>query len=228
MQLVVRGLSKVYGPDKGLFPVSFEVKVGEVVAIVGHNGAGKSTLLKMLANWIQPDSGEILVNGLNLKDRQAVVKILGFVPEAPNLFEFFSVGYNLKIFALLFRSPISRVNEILKEFNLSSFKKMKVRTLSKGQRQRVNIGRSLIANPAFLLLDEPTSGLDVDMTSEVYRMMIQMHKAGKTIIFTTHRPEEIKDLATRILAFKNGNLVFDGSPTDYFQTSFYKSSAPQL
>lgn len=228
MSLVVRSLSKVYGPDKGLFPVSFDVKIGEVVAIVGHNGAGKSTLLKMLANWIQPDSGEILVNGLNLKNRQAFVKILGFVPEVPNLFEFFSVGYNLKIFALLFGSPLSRVDEILKEFNLLAFKKMKVRTLSKGQRQRINIGRSLIANPAFLLLDEPTSGLDVDMTSEVYRMMIQMHKAGKTIIFTTHRPEEIKDLATRILAFKKGVLVFDGSPTDYFQTSFYKSLSPQL
>ena len=228
MQLAVRSLSKIYGPDKGLFPVSFDVKVGEVVAIAGHNGAGKSTLLKMLSNWIQPDSGEIMVNGLNLKDRQAVVKIVGFVPEVPNLFEFFSVGYNLKLFALLFGSPLSRVDEILKEFNLLSFKKTKVRTLSKGLRQRVSIGRSLIANPLFLLLDEPTSGLDVDMTREVYRMMIQMHKVGKTILFTTHRPEEIKDLATRILAFNKGVLIFDGTPAAYFQTSFYKNSAPQL
>ena len=101
MQLAVRSLSKVYGPDKGLFTVSFDVKAGEVVAIVGHNGAGKSTLLKMISNWIQPDRGEILVNGLNLKNRQAVVKIVGFVPEVPNLFDFFSVGYNLKLFALL-------------------------------------------------------------------------------------------------------------------------------
>ncbi len=228
MQLTVRGLSKVYGPDRGLFPVSFDVMAGEVVAIVGHNGAGKSTLLKMISNWIQPDGGEIWVNGLNLINRQAVVKIVGFVPEVPNLFDFFSVGYNLKLFALLFGSPLSRVDEILKEFSLLPFKKTKVRTLSKGLKQRVNIGRSLIANPAFLLLDEPTSGLDVDMTSEVYRMMIQMHKAGKTIVFTTHQPEEIKDLATRILAFKKGVLIFDGTPSDYFQTSFYKSSSPQL
>lgn len=228
MQLAVRSLSKVYGPNQGLFPVSFDVRVGEVVAIVGHNGAGKSTLLKMLSNWIQPDRGEILVNGLNLKNRQAVVKIIGFVPEVPNLFDFFSVEYNLKLFALLFRSPFSRVDEILKEFNLMSFKKTKVRTLSKGLRQRVNIGRSLIANPPFLLFDEPTSGLDVDMTSEVYQMMIQMHKVGKTILFTTHRPEEIKDLATRILAFSKGVLIFDGTPADYFQTSFYKNSSPRL
>ncbi|MDZ4663094.1 MAG: ABC transporter ATP-binding protein [Pseudomonadota bacterium] len=228
MQLTVRGLSKVYGPDKGLFPVSFDVRAGELVAIVGHNGAGKSTLLKMLSNWIQPDSGEILVNGLNLKNRQTVVKTIGFVPEVPNLFDFFSVGYNLKFFARLFGSPLSRVDEILREFNLISFKKTKVRTLSKGLRQRVNIGRSLIANPPFLLFDEPTSGLDVDMTSEVYRMMLQMNKAGKTILFTTHRPEEIKDLATRILVFNKGVLIFDGTPADYFQTSFYKNSSPRL
>jgi len=208
MQLTVRGLSKVYGPDKGLFPVSFDVRAGELVAIVGHNGAGKSTLLKMLSNWIQPDSGEILVNGLNLKNRQTVVKTIGFVPEVPNLFDFFSVGYNLKFFARLFGSPLSRVDEILREFNLISFKKTKVRTLSKGLRQRVNIGRSLIANPPFLLFDEPTSGLDVDMT--------------------THRPEEIKDLATRILVFNKGVLIFDGTPADYFQTSFYKNSSPRL
>lgn len=228
MQLAVRDLSKIYGLDKGLFPVSFDVKVGEVVAIVGHNGAGKSTLLKMLANWIQPDGGNITINGLNLKNRQAVVKIMGFVPEVPNLFDFFSVDYNLKLFALLFGAPLSRVDQILKEFNLLSFKKFKVRALSKGLRQRVSIGRSLIANPAFLLLDEPTSGLDVDMTREVYRMMIQMHKVGKTILFTTHQPEEIKDLATRILAFNKGVLVFDGTPAEYFQTAFYKNSTPHL
>lgn len=228
MSLAVRGLSKVYGPNKGLFPVSFHVNIGELVAIVGHNGAGKSTLLKMLSNWIQPDCGEILFNEINLKNRQAVVKTIGFVPEVPNLFDFFSVGYNLKFFALLFGSPLSRVDEILREFNLTSFKKTKVRTLSKGLKQRVNIGRALIANPPFLLFDEPTSGLDVDMTSEFYQMMIQMHKAGKTILFTTHRPEEIKDLATRILAFKKGVLIFDGTPTDYFQTTFYKNSSPQL
>ncbi len=228
MQLAVRGLSKIYGLDKGLSPVSFDVKFGEVVAIVGHNGAGKSTLLKMLSSWIQPDRGEITVNGFNLKNKQAVVKTIGFVPEVPNLFDFFSVDYNLKLFAMLFGAPLSRVDQILKEFNLLAFKKFKVRTLSKGLRQRVSIGRSLIANPAFLLLDEPTSGLDVDMTREVYRMMIQMHKLGKTILFTTHQPDEIKDLATRILAFNKGVLIFDGSPAEYFQTAFYKNSSPRL
>jgi ABC-type multidrug transport system ATPase subunit len=228
MQLAVRSLSKVYAPHKGLFSISFDVRVGEVVAIVGHNGAGKSTLLKMLSNWIQPDHGEILIDGLNLKDRQAVVKKVGFVPEVPNLFDFFSVEYNFKLFALLFGSPVSRVDEILREFNLMSYKKTQVRALSKGLRQRVNIGRSLIANPPFLLFDEPTSGLDVDMTSEVYRMMIQMHRAGKTILFTTHRPEEIKDLATRILAINKGVLIFDGIPSDYFQTPHYRNSSPRL
>jgi ABC-2 type transport system ATP-binding protein len=223
MHLAVRSLSKLFGQNKGLFPVSFDVNGGEIVAVVGHNGAGKSTLLKMLAGWIRPDAGQMTFNGTALQNKKILGNSIGFVPEVPNLFEVFSVEYNLKFFAVLFGTPFARVDEILKEFDLMAFKGSKVRTLSKGLRQRVNIGRSLIGNPECLLFDEPTSGLDVDTASEVYRLMNQMHKKGKTILFTTHRPEEVKNLATRILAIDKGNLIFDGSTEDYFQTLITKN-----
>lgn len=221
MQLHVKNLSKLYGQNRGLSATSFAVEHGELIAIVGHNGAGKSTLLKMLANWIVPDGGEAVVAGVDLKNRAAAVKKIGFIPEDPNLFDFFSVQYNLQLFARLSRTPMSRVEQILDELNLQAFRKSKVQTLSKGLKQRVSIGRALIADPAILLLDEPTSGLDFETTREVYRLLNAMHDAGKTILFTSHRPEEIKNLATRIMVLHQGKMIFDGLPQDYFHSEIH-------
>jgi ABC-type multidrug transport system ATPase subunit len=223
MQLEVQNLSKLYDKDRGLLPSSFAVEKGELIAIVGHNGAGKSTLLKMMANWILPDSGHVTIAGIDLKNRTAVVKKVGFVPETPNLFDFFTVAYNLKLFAFLFQTPARRVDEVISEFNLVPFRKNKINQLSKGLKQRVNIGRALLANPPVLLLDEPTSALDFEMTKEVYRLLHRLHAAGKTILFTSHRPEEIKSLATRIMVLHKGSLVFDGSPPAYFQSEIHEN-----
>lgn len=223
MLIEVQNLTKVYNGKRGLLPTSFEVKKGELIAIVGHNGAGKSTLLKMLASWIVPDSGKVLVDGINLKNRIALVRKIGFVPETPNLFDFFSVEYNLKLFARLFQIPFSRMEEILKEFNLLTYRHNKVQVLSKGLKQRVSIGRSILADPPVLLFDEPTSGLDFEMTKEVYRLLKSTHASGKTILFTSHRPEEIKTLATRIMLLHQGSVVFDGPPQEYFQSKIYEN-----
>jgi ABC-2 type transport system ATP-binding protein len=221
MQLEIRNLAKLYDPKRGLAPTSFDVSKGELIAIVGHNGAGKSTLLKMLANWIVPDSGHVTIDGIDLGNRAAVVRKLGFIPEVPNLFDFFSVEYNLKLFAMLTQTPFLRVEAILNEFNLLPFRKSKVQALSKGLKQRVNIGRALLADPPLLILDEPTSGLDFEMTREIYRLLNAMHDAGKTIIFTSHRPEEIRNLATRIMVLHQGSLIFDGPPGEYFQSEVH-------
>ena len=222
MLIKIQNLTKTYHEKRGLLPVDLEVEEGELIALIGHNGAGKSTLLKLLAGWLIPDSGQVFVDGVNLKNRLAVVRKIGFVPETPNLFDFFTVDYNLKLFARLFQVPFLRIDEILKAFNLLPFRNNKVQVLSKGLRQRVSIGRSLLADPSVLLFDEPTSGLDFDMTKEIYRLLKAFHSSGKTIIFTSHRPEEIKTLATRIVVLHQGNLVFDGSPQTYFQSDIHE------
>jgi ABC-2 type transport system ATP-binding protein len=224
MQIEIHNLTKVYTENRGLLPVTLEVEKGELIAVIGHNGAGKSTLLKMLASWLLPDSGQVFVDGINLENRLDVVRKIGFVPETPNLFDFFSVEYNLTLFARLFHVPPRRIEEILQEFDLLPFRKNRVQVLSKGLQQRVSIGRSLLADPPLLLFDEPTSGLDFEMTKEIYRLLRDFHASGKTIVFTSHRPEEIKTLATRVIMLHQGNLVFDGSPQDYFQSDVYNST----
>ena len=223
MHIEVHRLSKVYPGNRGLFPTSFSVDRGELIAIVGHNGAGKSTLLKLLASWLVPDSGQVTVQGIELRDRLALVRKIGFVPETHNLHDVFSVNYNLVLFARLFGAPASSVEDTLQEFKLLPFRRSAVRTLSKGLKQRVSIGRSLIADPPVLLLDEPTSSLDFEATKDIYRLIHRIHELGKTILFTSHRPEEIKTLATRILVLHEGAVVFDGAPDVYFQSSFYKT-----
>lgn len=221
MLIKVDKLAKIYSEKRGLQPVSLAVEKGELIAVIGHNGAGKSTFLKMLASWLVPDSGHVLIDGIPLENRLALVRKVGFVPETPNLFDFFSVEYNLKLFASLFQVPLQRLEEILQEFDLRKFRNNKIQILSKGLRQRVSIGRALLADPPLLLFDEPTSGLDFDMTKEIYRMLHDFHTAGKTILFTSHRAEEIKNLATRVIMLHQGSLVFDGSPDDYFQSAVH-------
>lgn len=223
MQLEVSHLSKIYKESRGLQATTFNVEKGELIALVGHNGAGKSTLLKILAGWLVPDSGEVKVGGIDLKSRREIVRQIGFVPESPNLFDLFSVEYNFTLFARLFKVPASRIDGMLDEFNLMPFRRAKVRDLSKGLKQRVNIGRSLLADPPLLLFDEPTSGLDFEMTKEIYVLLKSIHAAGKTILFTSHRPEEIKALATRIMVLHKGSLVFDGPPAAYFSSSVHQN-----
>lgn len=222
MQIEIHNLTKLYAENRGLLPFSLKISKGELIAVIGHNGAGKSTLLKIMANWHRPDSGYVLVDGINIKDRSAVVKKVGFVPEVPNLFDFFSVEYNFKLFARLFQVPIIRIEEILKNLELLPYRNIRVQDLSKGLRQRASIGRTLLAEPPVLLFDEPTSGLDFEMTKEMYKMIREFHAAGKTIMFTSHRPEEIRTLATRVLMLHQGNLVFDGSPERYFQSEIHE------
>lgn len=223
MEIRIHNLTKVYHEERGIRSINLEVEKGELVALIGHNGAGKSTLLKVLSGWLLPDSGQAFIEDIDLVNRLSVVRKVGFIPETPNLFDFFSVEYNLKLFARLFHVSSERVEAILSVFNLLSFRHNRIQELSKGLRQRVSIGRALLADPPVLLFDEPTSGIDFEMTKEIYTLLKEFHSSGKTIIFTSHRPEEIKALATRIVVLHHGNVVFDGSPQTYFQSEVHEN-----
>lgn len=228
LQLEVRGLSKVYAGNRGLLSTTFTVGRGEIVAIVGRNGAGKSTLLKLLAGWLVPSTGRALVNGIDIKNRRALVRTIGFIPEIPNLFDMFTVQYNLGLFARLFDVAPSRTEQVLKDFGLIPFRRNRVETLSKGLKQRVSIARALLADPSLLLFDEPTSGLDFTAAVEVQQLLQILHAKRKTILFTSHQWAEVSDLATRVLVLDQGALVFDGTPAEYLQTDVYPPASLAL
>jgi ABC-2 type transport system ATP-binding protein len=133
------------------------------------------------------------------------------------------VDYNLAIFARLFGAPASRIEDMVQEFKLQCHRRCAVRTLSKGMKQRVSIGRSLLPDPPVLLLDEPTAALDFETTQDIYRLIRRIHERGKTVLFTSHRPEEIKSLATRILVLHEGVIVFDGATDAYFQSTLHQT-----
>ncbi len=218
MPIAIHELCKVDEAGRGLLPTSLTIKESEFVAVIGHNGAGKSTLLKMLAGWIVPDSGRASVNGISLNERLRITREVGFVPESPNLFEQFSVEYNLKLFANLFHVQPFRVEEILREFNLQPFRGKSVQSLSKGIKQRVSLGRSLLWDPPVLLLDEPSSGLDFATVSELHERLKSFHRSGKTILFSSHRSEEVLHLATRLIVLFDGRVVYDGSAQGYLES----------
>lgn len=212
MRLEVLDLTRRFGRDRGLQPVSFEVTAGERIAIVGHNGAGKSTLLRLLAGWLVPDQGQVLLDGINLHDhRRQLIHRVGFAPEVPNLYDAFSVQYNLNLFARLLRLSRSRVSDIQDQFGLTAYSRTPAGQLSKGLRQRVNLARALLADPPLVLLDEPISGLDPDARLQAWDMLERLGNEGRAIVFSSHNAEDIASRATRLLVLEEGRLVFDGA-----------------
>jgi ABC-type multidrug transport system ATPase subunit len=225
MLIQVEGLSRLFKGNRGLRSVSFSINGPELVAVVGHNGAGKSTLLKLLAGWLIRDCGSVEVQGVSLDERRTLARRIGFVPETPNLFEPFTVEYNLRLFARLLGVPESRVADTLLEFQLQNYRSASVQSLSKGLKQRVSIGRALLADPQLLLFDEPTSGLDFEMTQEMCLLIRSFHAMGKTVLFSSHRQDEIRALAKRILVLCDGSLVFDGSTAEYFASTWQEKQS---
>lgn len=229
MHIQVQNIAKTYQhgssdrPFRGILPLNLSVWPGEMVAIVGHPGAGKSTLLKILANWLVPDTGTITIDGLSLRDRPQLTYKIGFVSQTPNLFENFSVDYNLRLFTDIFRIPRRRIEEIFIQFQLEDVRSKKVHTLPKSIRQRVSFGRAMLTNPPILLLDEPTSGLDLESSKNVLETIRTLHNQSKTILVSSQQPEEIQNLATRLLVLQRGELVFDGTPKHYFESKAYET-----
>ena len=226
--LEVRNIKKHYGSLTAVDGISFKIGTGETLGLLGPNGAGKTTTVSMIAGLLRPDSGEVLLDGRPLEGDTDPAKLkLGLVPQDLALYEELSVLDNLRFFGALFNLRGKKLDDAiaaaLELVGLADRAKDIVRTHSGGMKRRLTLARALIHHPRLLILDEPTSGLDFEMTREIYRLLDKMHDAGKTIIFTSHRPEEIRNLATRILVLHEGSLIFDGSPQEYFQSEIQNS-----
>lgn len=213
MSLHLKNLTKLYGEQKAVNNVSFDIKEGEIVGFLGPNGAGKSTTMKIATCFLPPTDGEAWVGGYNVVDRPMDVKrITGYLPEHNPLYLDLYVREYLafigKLYGLRGASLTSRIHEIVELCGLTREQNKRIEALSKGYRQRVGLAQALIHDPQILILDEPTSGLDPNQLVEI-RKLIKMISAHKTVLFSTHIMQEVQAICDRVIVINKGEIVAD-------------------
>lgn len=213
MNIAINGLTKSYGPQKAVDNISFEVKTGEILGFLGPNGAGKTTTMKMITQYLEPDHGDISINGQTIKTASTKSNI-GYLPEHNPLYLEMPVMDYLAFSAALQGVEKSRIDEQVKQMvvmcGLDVEKHKKISELSKGYRQRVGLAQAMIHDPEILILDEPTTGLDPNQIVEI-RELIKTLGASKTVILSTHILPEVEATCDRILIINKGKIVADGT-----------------
>lgn len=212
MSIAVQGVTKVYGDQKALNNVSFEVKTGEITGFLGPNGAGKSTMMKIITGFIPASSGIVSINGTEIStENPELRKTIGYLPENNPLYPEMYVREYLGFVYSLYRSKNSqkkRIDEIIDITGLGPEQKKKIGSLSRGYRQRVGIAQALIHDPGVLILDEATTGLDPNQVVEI-RNLIKNAGKEKTVMFSTHIMQEAEAVCDRIIIINNGKIMAD-------------------
>lgn len=209
-----RGLVKHFGRVVALDRVSFDVNAGESVALWGENGAGKTTALRCLLG-VMPFRGEVVINGFDVRRRgKDARRHVGFVPQDIRFHDNLRVEEVLSLFARIRRAKESEIPEVVEQMGLQAYVGKRVKALSGGVRQRLALAVSLLAHPPLLFLDEPTANLDAHSRKD-YISFLQSQKAkGRTILYCSHRMEEVRALAERVLVLERGRLVADCGPNE--------------
>jgi len=192
--------------------VDLSIKKGETVAILGPNGAGKSTLLKVLATLIKPTSGQVLVNGLDLKKNQIEIKkLLGYLPHSSLLYDHYSPLENLVFFGNIYgvKDVEQKAINLVKEVGLTFFLNEPIKNFSRGMIQRIAIARAIVHDPEVLLLDEPHTGLDQGAISILNNVIVSMKEKGATTLMVTHDFKQAAEICDRVIIVKNGKIVDD-------------------
>ncbi|WP_028400159.1 ATP-binding cassette domain-containing protein [Ectobacillus panaciterrae] len=196
--------------------LSFTISKGEVVGLLGENGAGKTTLLRMISTMLEPTDGQIFINGIDIhKEPMKIKRSIGVLfGSETGLYDRLTARENLAYFAKLYglgsHETKNRIDYLAARFGMKEFLDRKVGGFSKGMRQKVTIARTLIHDPDVILLDEPTTGLDITSANMFRELIHQLKKEGKTIIFSSHIMEEVKQLCESIIMIHKGQMVFEG------------------
>ena len=225
-KISVQNLVKKYGNNTVLNDISISIKEGDVVCIIGPSGSGKSTFLRCLNKLEEPTSGDIVIDGAHLMDKNTDINLvrqhIGMVFQHFNLFPHLTVLENI-ILAPMDLKKVSRDEaeknaiRLLDMVGLADKKDMKPDNLSGGQKQRVAIARALAMNPDIMLFDEPTSALDPEMVGDVLNVMKDLAKQGMTMVIVTHEMGFAKEVATRVLFTDGGKILEDGTPQQIFE-----------
>lgn len=210
--IVAKNLRKKYGEINAVNGISFEVSRGEVFGMLGPNGAGKTTTIEILEGMRESDSGEAIINGINVKDDPTAVKaIIGVQLQQNSFFDNLKLSEIVDLYAKLYLTNVDPV-EILSRVGLDKRKNGKFAELSGGQKQRLSIAVALVNNPVVLFLDEPTTGLDPQARRQLWELVRKIQAGGSTIMLTTHYMEEAEELCDRIAVVENGEIIALDTP----------------
>lgn len=211
--LEIKNVSKSFGKVKALDHVSFNVEKGDLFGLIGQNGAGKSTLFRCIMDFFDEYEGEILYDG-NLMKSLPLEKI-GFLPEERSLSPKKTIEEEIKYFArlnLMKGLDKKTLQKYFDKFEIKGKLNDKIKDLSKGNQQKVQLLASLIYKPDFLILDEPFSGLDPYNIRLLQDIIKEVNESGTTIIFSSHNMENIEDMCNKLVMLKDGQVVLEGSP----------------
>ncbi|HPF50186.1 MAG TPA: gliding motility-associated ABC transporter ATP-binding subunit GldA [Draconibacterium sp.] len=212
MSIETRNITKLFGKQRALDNVSLTINQGELVGFLGPNGAGKSTMMKIITGYLPADSGEVLVNGSLINPEMLEYKKdIGYLPEHNPLYPDLYIKEYLAMSAGFYglKSPKKRIAEMIELTGLGDEQHKKIRSLSKGYRQRVGLAQALIHDPSILILDEPTSGLDPNQLEEIRRLIRQISRE-KTVILSSHIMQEVEAVCNRVIIINKGKIVANG------------------
>jgi ABC-2 type transport system ATP-binding protein len=215
--LIAQDLKKSFGELEAVKGISLQVARGEVFGLLGPNGAGKTTTISMLTGLLEPSSGKITVDGLDLERHTNEVKAkLGLVPQELALYMTLSARQNLMFFGRIYglkgKKLKQRVDEVLETIGLTERADDPVKDYSGGMKRRVNIGAGLLHKPEVLFLDEPTVGVDPQSRNAIFESVEALNRAGMSVIYTTHYMEEAQRLCHRVAIVDEGSLIALDTP----------------
>jgi ABC-2 type transport system ATP-binding protein len=209
-------LIKTFGKNEAVKGVSFTIGKGEIFGLLGPNGAGKSTTINIMCGYLQPTSGDTIIDGISvIREPMHVKNLIGVVPQEIALYKDFNSLENLEFFGELYRiSPQERKQraaEILHFVGLYERRKEPVKNFSGGMQRRINMAISMMHNPHFLLMDEPTVGVDPQSRENIFDTIEKLRDQGTTILYTTHYMEEAERLCNHIAIMDEGRIIAMGT-----------------
>jgi len=214
--LSVLNLRKQYGATVAVDGVSFEVKRNEIVGLLGPNGAGKTTTINMILGVLEPTSGSIRVEGLDISTKRSqVLERTNFAAVYAPLPGNLTVAQNLRFFGLIYgvKDLPARIETLLEQYDLLAFRHVKCGVLSSGEQTRVSLAKAMLNRPALLLLDEPTASLDPAIAREIRIKIREYAAAGEVgVLWTSHNMYEVEDVCDRVLFLSHGRILLQGDP----------------
>lgn len=214
--ITVKNACKKYGSFVAVDNISFEINDGEIIGLLGPNGAGKSTTMNMLTGFIEPTSGEILINGFNISKKSKKAKAnIGYMPENVPLYKDLTVkefiNYMAELKYVKGKDKKNMVSDIMAKTNLTDVQNKLIKNLSRGYKQRVSMAGALVGSPKILILDEPTVGLDPKQITEI-RDLIKSLAKDHTIIISSHILSEISQMCKKVIILNKGKLIAIDTP----------------